>query len=343
MDELLPSREGNIGEIVSFSVVKGIGNSTIKDKISNFRKLGMEGPRAAQQLLSLFEPFSATKDDLELLRPSEKNPENLWDQVGWAFTSSDLTPAQKDATYGLQYALLDSLANVMESHKVKGELRDLGREVKDTAQKTFEEYGAHLQKVLDPEDPTSAKILDVSGLIAKVGVRVSPLLLAAACGLKVMPFAQESNLPNQNVAHASINGGDIKAGQIVPSSTETATPPPTKTSEPYSSLNTTVHVPEGWIKDPPKPTSWQDASGKTVNGYIDEKGVRHQFLTYFDVINKNAKIGETGYDYGVVALNVQGTNIIHRVAGYYTTLTFDTDLHYYLVYYFPIEVPTPNN
>lgn len=68
---------------------------------------------------------------------------------------------------------------------------------------------------------------------------------------------------------------------------------------------------------------------------VEKKRIR---LTYYDVVNRNAKLGETGYDYGVIAYNEMGTNIIHRVAGYYHVMTYDSNSGCYVVNYYPIQV-----
>ncbi len=97
-----------------------------------------------------------------------------------------------------------------------------------------------------------------------------------------------------------------------------------------------------WPQDAPSLTTWQNESGKNISGFIDENGEKKQFLTYFDVVNPDAKLGEKGYDYGIIALNDKGINTIHRIAGYYSNVTYNPDVKYYQVFYFPIQVPTPN-
>lgn len=192
MPELMPSADQGTGDLVVFTLAKGLGDRTIREHLNIFQKEGMRGSRASEALFSLFGPLSATEDDMHLLRAGDKKPETMSDQLSWAYANPKaLTPDQTSALTSLQYFALDSLANIPQTHKIHGETHELTKKATDTAQNVFEAYGAYLQKELDPDDPTSAKILDISGLTAKVAVRVSPLIILAACGLKVTPATIE--------------------------------------------------------------------------------------------------------------------------------------------------------
>ncbi len=206
MLEVTPLAEQGAEELIVFSLTKGLGDRTIRERLHSFQQEGMNGPQATHALLSLFEPLSATEDDLHLLRSGEKKPETLWDQVGWASSNPHmLTPDQKSAFTLLQYFALDSLANTPQAHKLHGEMRELTKETAGVAQRVFEAYDANLQKTLDPDDPTSAKIFDTSGVVAKIGVAVSPLLLSVACGLRLLgPNTKEIPIAASTPTHAPV-------------------------------------------------------------------------------------------------------------------------------------------
>lgn len=192
MSETIPSVERGTDNLVTFSIAKGLGDRTIRDHLVFFQKEGMVGSQAAHSLFSLFEPLPATEDNLDIIRLEGKKPETLWDQVAWVNTHpQSLTPIQKEALTALKYFAIESLTN-SPSHKLHGEIREISKETAKIAESVFEAYGTHLQKVLDPENPLTAKILNTEKTIAKAAVIVSPLLLTVACGLAFNPKSSEA-------------------------------------------------------------------------------------------------------------------------------------------------------
>lgn len=98
----------------------------------------------------------------------------------------------------------------------------------------------------------------------------------------------------------------------------------------------------GGLQEAPQTIAWTDKDGKRVEGYIDNNGKKRKLQTFYDVVNQDAKLGEKGYDYGVIALSDKyGFGIIHRVAGYYYARTYLPDEHVYGIFYYPIQVPPP--
>ena len=129
----------------------------------------MEDPRSAHQLLSLFQPEEFTSDEFHILSPNTK-PQTLWDQVAEAASNErTLTGDQKIALMSIKHYALQSLAEDPQEHVMRGgQKRVLNESVRDAARVELQEYDAYVAKILDPEDPASARFFDTAKVVGKV-------------------------------------------------------------------------------------------------------------------------------------------------------------------------------
>jgi hypothetical protein len=146
-----------------------VNSSKVKDILHQIQKNGMEDPRSAHQLLSLFQPEEFTSDEFHILSPNTK-PQTLWDQVAEAASNErTLTGDQKIALMSIKHYALQSLAEDPQEHVMRGgQKRVLNESVRDAARVELQEYDAYVAKILDPEDPASARFFDTAKVVGKV-------------------------------------------------------------------------------------------------------------------------------------------------------------------------------
>lgn len=141
-----------------------INNSKVKDVLHQIQTYGMEDPRYTHQLLSLFQPEEFTDDPFHVLSSNPK-PQTLWDQVvETASNERNLTGDQKVVIMLIKRLALQSLAEDQQGNQ----RCILDQAVRDAAQTELQDYDAYSAKILDPDDPASARFFDRTKVVGKI-------------------------------------------------------------------------------------------------------------------------------------------------------------------------------
>jgi hypothetical protein len=150
MPEAAPEPNPTLDTSPAFFRLGPVNNARVKDVLHHIQRFGMGDARSTHRLLSLFQPEEFTDDPFHVLGSNGK-PQTLWDQVAQAASDErHLTGDQQVALMSIKRYALQSLTEDPVLHE----------SVHDAARAELQEYDGHLAKIIDPDDPASARFFD---------------------------------------------------------------------------------------------------------------------------------------------------------------------------------------
>ena len=224
-----------------FFRLRSITNSKVKDVLHHIQTYGMEDPRSTHQLLSLFQPEEFTDDPFHVLSSNPK-PQTMWDQVAeTASNERNLTGDQKVVIILIKRLALQSLAEDQQEHPMHGsQRRILDQAVRDAAQTELQEYDAYSARILDPDDPASARFFDRAKVVGKIAGKAAKAGGTAYLMLNLMGCFSVGPTPSPDVSlpPATPEVTVTLPATITVAPTETPTPTSTETATPATQAAT---------------------------------------------------------------------------------------------------------